>query len=135
VIPQFSAEEWLLIGRAVFLVFSFILATIAFSAWRRAAIRQTNQALTHDAEILRRLEGLDAGLVAVTTLIGQITETLERSERADAVGPRAVAGYPIAIRLARSGASAPELVSSCGISHSEADLVCRLHGSARAANA
>ena len=134
-IPQFSVDEWLLIGRAVFLVFSFILATVTFSAWRRAAIRQTNQALAHDAEILRRLEGLDAGLVAVTTLIGQITETLERSQRADAVGARALSGYPIAIRLARSGASAPELVSSCGISFSEADLVCRLHGTARAANA
>jgi hypothetical protein len=135
VIPQFSAEEWLFIARAVFLVFSFILATVTFAAWRRAAIRQTNQSLAHDAEILRRLEGLDAGLVAVTTLIVQITQTLERSQRADAVGPRALAGYPIAIRLARGGASAPELVASCGISHSEADLVCRLHGSARVAHA
>ncbi len=129
---QFSPEEWLQIGRAVFLVFSFILAAVAFSAWRRAAIQQTERSREHGVEVLRRLEGLDAGLAAVTALIGQITETLERGNRADGAGARALSGYPIAIRLARSGASAPELVSSCGISRSEADLVCRLHGVPRA---
>ncbi len=134
-IPQFSPDEWLQIGRAVFLVFSFLLATVTFSAWRRAAIRQTSQAVAHNAEVLQRLQGLDAGLAAATSLIGQITETLERTQRADTVGARALSGYPIAIRLARGGASAPELVSTCGISHSEADLVCRLHGTPRAANA
>lgn len=134
-IPQFSPDDWLQIGRAVFLVFSFVLAAVTFAAWRRAAIRQLEQSLTHNAQVLRRLEGLDAGLAAVTALIGQVTETLERSTRADAVGGRALAGYPIAIRLARSGASPPELVSTCGISLSEADLVCRLHGTARAATA
>jgi hypothetical protein len=129
--PQFSPEEWLQIGRAVFLVFSFILAAVTFAAWRRTAIRQNEQSLAHGAEVLRRLDGLDAGLAALTTLSGQITETLERTTRADGAGARALSGYPIAIRLARSGASAPELVSTCGISHSEADLVCRLHGAAR----
>lgn len=125
-----SPEEWLQIGRAVFLVFSFILAAVSFAAWRGAALRQAEQSLAHGAEVLKRLEGLDTGLAAVTTLISQITETLERSSRAD--GVRAPTGYPIAIRLARSGASAPELVATCGISFSEADLVCRLHGAARA---
>jgi hypothetical protein len=131
-VSQFSPEEWLQIGRAVFLVFSFILAAVSFSAWRRAAIRQTEQSLAHGAEVLGRLEGLEAGLAAVTTLVGQLTETLERTTRADGAGARALSGYPIAIRLARGGASAPELVSTCGISHSEADLVCRLHGAPRA---
>ncbi len=131
---QFSPEEWLQIGRAVFIVFSFIFAAVSFSAWRRVAIRHTEQSLAHGAEVLRRLEGLDAGLAALTTLSSQITETLERTARADGAGTRALSGYPIAIRLARSGASAPELVSTCGISHSEADLVCRLHGAPRALN-
>lgn len=135
IFSQFSPEDWLQLGRAVFLVFSFVLAAVTFAAWRRAAIRQSEQSRAHGAEVLKRLEGLDAGLAAVTSLIGQVTETLERSTRAEATGARALSGYPIAIRLARSGASAPELVSTCGISHSEADLVCRLHGASRAVNA
>lgn len=133
--PLFSADEWLLIGRAVFLVFSFVLAAVTFAAWRRAACRQIEQALTHDAEVLKRLDAMDARLVATRNLIGQVTETLERLIRADAASGRALSGYPIAIRLARSGASALELVETCGISHSEAELVCRLHGMARAVSA
>jgi Protein of unknown function (DUF2802) len=131
----FSADEWLLLGRAVFLVFSFALAAVTFSAWRRAACRQTEQALVHDAEVLKRLDGLDARLVATRNLIGQVAETLERVVRADAASGRTLSGYPIAIRLARSGASALELVETCGISHSEAELVCRLHGTPRAVSA
>lgn len=131
----FSADEWLLIGRAVFLVFSFVLAAVTFSAWRRAACRQTEQALMHDVEMLKRLDGLDARLVATRNLVGQVTETLERLIRADAASGRTLSGYPIAIRLARSGASALELVETCGISHSEAELVCRLHGLPRAVSA
>jgi hypothetical protein len=133
--PQFSPDEWLLIGRAVFLVFSFILAAVTFAAWRRAAIRQLGQSLAHNAEVLKRLEALDSGLAALTAQVGRISETLERTTHSDTVSARALSGYPIAIRMARSGASAPELVSTCGISLNEADLVCRLHGTQRAANA
>jgi len=85
--------------------------------------------------VLKRLEAVDAGVAAISTLVCQITETLERTARTEGAGVRTLSGYPIAIRLARSGASAPELVSTCGISHSEADLVCRLHGAPRAAHA
>lgn len=128
-----SLEEWMLVARAVFLVFAFVLAAVTFAGWRRAAVRQTERALASDAEVLKRLDGLDARLVAARNLITQLAETLERSARGDAGSNRSQSGYPIAIRLARSGASAQELVTSCGISQSEAELVCRLHGSPRAA--
>ncbi|MBS0580745.1 MAG: DUF2802 domain-containing protein [Proteobacteria bacterium] len=131
---QYSPEEWLQLGRAAFLVFSFLLAALAFRAWRRAAHRQGEQAATQHAETLRRLQDLDGALAAATALIGQLTESLERLTRADATGTRP-SGYPIAIRLARGGATAAELVSTCGISSSEADLVCRLHGAPRVAHA
>ncbi|HYL72121.1 MAG TPA: DUF2802 domain-containing protein [Steroidobacteraceae bacterium] len=129
-----SLTEWLLIGRAAFLVFAFALAAVTFSAWRRAAARQTERSIGHEAEVLKRLDGLDARLVAARNLIAQLTEALERTPRADGGGARTAPGYPIAIRMARSGAAAPELVAACGISQSEAELVCRLHGSPRAAS-
>ena len=130
----FSLTECLLIGRAAFLVFAFVLAAVTFSSWRRAAGRQTERSVSHEAEVLKRLDGLDARLVAARNLIAQLTEAVERAPRADGSGGRAAPGYPIAIRMARSGAAAQELVAACGISQSEAELVCRLHSSPRAAS-
>jgi len=131
-----SMEEWLLIGRAVLLVFFFVLSATTFAAWRRAAIRQSELAQTHDAEILKRLEALDTGLLAARNALAGIAEAMDRSLRSDATGSRASGGYPIAIRMARSGAGAQEVMEACGLSASEAELVCRLHGSsARAATA
>ncbi len=84
---------------------------------------------------MKRLDALDARIVATRSLVAQVSETLERSLRADAASSRALSGYPIAIRLARGGATAQELVETCGISHSEAELVCRLHGAPQALSA
>jgi hypothetical protein len=39
----------------------------------------------------------------------------------------ATPGYQIAIRLAKSGATREELISGCGLSIHEAELVHRLH--------
>jgi uncharacterized protein DUF2802 len=114
-------------------VFSFVLASVTFAAWRRAAIRQTQLSGVHGAEVVKRLDGLDARLVATRNAIAQITETLERVSRKETTGNRAIAGYPIAIRLARGGAGVDELVATCGLSPNEAELVCRIHGAASAA--
>jgi hypothetical protein len=132
-LQRLTLDEYLAIGRAVFLVFSFVLAAVTFAAWRRAATRQLELSGAHDAEMLKRLDGLDARLVATRNAINQITETLERVSRKDTTGTRALAGYPIAIRLARAGAGVDELISTCGLSRNEAELVCRIHGAAATA--
>jgi Protein of unknown function (DUF2802) len=130
-----SLDQWLLIGRALFLIFSFVLAAMTFSAWRRETLRQGEIARTEHTDLGKRLDTLDARLVAMRQALAHVSETFERSGRTDPGSQRVLAGYPIAIRLARSGARAQELVASCGLSASEAELVCRLHGSARAVNA
>jgi hypothetical protein len=125
-----TLETWMLAGRAVFLVFSFVLAEISFTAWRRAARRQTDQILAQSESLLQRLAGLEARLDTTAAAVSRIDERFERQ------GPGATStgqGYQIAIRLARGGASREELVSSCGLSAGEADLVRRLHGAARPA--
>jgi|ERR1700722_9490243 uncharacterized protein YlxW (UPF0749 family) len=132
-LQQLTLDEYLALGRAVFLVFSFVLATVTFAAWRRAAIRQTELSSAHDAEMVKRLDGLDARLIATRNSINHITETLERVSRKETTGNRAIAGYPIAIRLARAGAGVDELVATCGLSPNEAELVCRIHGAAKTA--
>ena len=123
-----STDFLLIAGRAVFLVFSFVVAAISFTAWRRATRRQTAEVLSQSQLVLQRLAELEARVDAARSAVAQLGERLERPA-APAPGPAPSPGYQIAIRLARGGASREELMSSCGLTLAEAELVKRLHGS------
>jgi len=122
-----SAEFLLIAGRAVFLVFSFVVAAVSFTAWRRAARRQTDEALTQSQLVLQRLAELEARVDGARSAIAQLAERLDRPV-APAPSHSPSPGYQIAIRLARGGASREELMSGCGLTLAEAELVKRLHG-------
>jgi len=122
-----SAEFLLIAGRAVFLVFSFIVAAVSFTAWRRATRRQTAEVLSQTQLVLQRLAELEARVDGTRAAIAQLGARLDRpaaATPAHAPSP----GYQIAIRLARGGASREELMSGCGLTLAEAELVRRLHG-------
>ena len=119
-----SIEFLLIAGRALFLVFSFVIAAIGFTAWRRATRRQTAEVLSQTQLVLQRLAELEARLDAARSSIAKLGERLERP----AAPPQPSPGYQIAIRLARGGASREELMSGCGLTLAEAELVRRLHG-------
>ena len=121
-----SAEFLLIAGRAVFLVFSFIVASISFTAWRRATRRQTAEVLSQTQLVLQRLAELEARLDATRAAVAGIGERLDKPAAAAPSSPSP--GYQIAIRLARGGASREELMSGCGLTLAEAELVGRLHG-------
>ncbi len=121
------AEFLLIAGRAVFLVFSFIVAAISFTAWRRATRRQTDEVLSQTQIVLQRLAEIEARVDATKSALAQLAERLERPA-APAPSQSPSPGYQIAIRLARGGASREELMSGCGLTLAEADLVKRLHG-------
>jgi Protein of unknown function (DUF2802) len=125
-----SIEMWLLAGRAVFLVFSFVVAAITFTAWRRSARRQTDQIMAQSEALLQRLAAMQSGLDAMALAVTRLDE---RFDRQNPTGGGTGQGYQIAIRLARGGASRDELMASCGLSLGEAELVRRLHGAARSA--
>lgn len=122
------ATDFLLIaGRAVFLVFSFVVAAISFTAWRGAARRQTAEVLAQSQLVLQRLAELEARVDATRSMVAALGERLERpvaGTSAHSPSP----GYQIAIRLARGGASREELMAGCGLTLAEAELVRRLHG-------
>ena len=122
-----SAEFLLIAGRAVFLVFSFIVAAISFTAWRRATRRQTAEVLSQTQLVLQRLAELEARVDVTRCAIAQLGERLERPAAATP-SPAPSPGYQIAIRLARGGASRDELMTGCGLTLAEAELVRRLHG-------
>jgi hypothetical protein len=148
--PPLSAipmDQALLIGRAVFLIFCFVLATFAFTRWRRASERITSLFFEQNNKLLARLDAMDQQLIAtqaqladaraeITTIATRtqaLAERLEDSEQRRTSAPTAAAApsYQIAIRLARSGAPREELMSSCGLSRQEAELVLRLHAAPR----
>ncbi|MDE2049707.1 MAG: DUF2802 domain-containing protein [Gammaproteobacteria bacterium] len=122
-----STDFLLIAGRAVFLVFSFVVAAISFTAWRRATRRQTDEVLSQSQLVLQRLAELEARLDATKLAITQLGERLDRPA-APAPSQSPSPGYQIAIRLARGGASREELMSGCGLTLAEAELVRRLHG-------
>jgi hypothetical protein len=123
-----SVEFLLIAGRAVFLVFSFVIAAISFTAWRRATRRQTDEVLAQSGLVLQRLAELEARLDAVRGAVGGLGERLDRLTTPAPVPASPSPGYQIAIRLARGGASREELMSGCGLTLAEAELVRRLHG-------
>lgn len=122
-----SVELLLIIGRAVFLVFSFVLATVAFVRWRRATLAQTELVLANHAVVLQRLADLESRVDATNVTVSQLAERIRKPQQVASPTPVATPGYEIAIRLAKSGATREELISGCGLSASEAELVNRLH--------
>lgn len=123
-----SVEFLLVAGRAVFLLFSFVVAAFAFTSWRRAIQVQTAQVLSQTNTVLQRLAALEARVDATKTTISQLGDRLERPALPPA-GNGPSASYQMAIRLAKGGASREELMAGCGLSLAEAELVRRLHGS------
>ncbi len=122
-----SIDVLLIAGRAVFLVFSFVFAAIAFTGWRRATHTQTQRVIEHGELVLQRLAHLEARVDATKL---SVSELGERVDRPGATATSVAPGYQIAIRLAKGGASREELMAGCGLSLSEAELVQRLHSPA-----
>jgi hypothetical protein len=122
-----SVEMLLIAGRAVFLVFSFVLATVAFIRWRRAIEVQTAVVLANHDIVLQRLADLEARVTATNVSIANVGERIQRPQQLASPSAAPAPGYQIAIRLAKGGASREELISGCGLSTHEAGLVHRLH--------
>jgi hypothetical protein len=126
--PPISIELALLAGRAVFLVFCFVVAAIAFTRWRRAADRSTAQFSEQTATVLERIALLEARLESLQQ--GQLELAQKLTSAANAPVGSTAPSYQAAIRMARAGATREELISSCGLTRQEAELVQRLHAPA-----
>jgi len=120
----------LIAGRAVFLLFSFVFAAVAFTAWRRATQQQTQHLLSHTDLVLQRLAHLEARVDATKLSVSELGARVERPAEAAPAAPTAAPGYQLAIRLAKGGASREELMAGCGLSLTEAQLLQRLHAPA-----
>jgi hypothetical protein len=121
----------LLAGRAVFLVFCFAVAAIAFTRWRRNAETTSERFMERTALLLERLSGLEQQIAATNARLDQLQEGLASHLNRPAATNAPAASYQIAIRLARNGSRCEELIESCGLTRQEAELVLRLHAPRR----
>lgn len=121
----------LLIGRAVFLVFCFAVAAIAFTRWRRNAETTSDRFMERTALLLERLSGLEQQIAATNERLDQLQEGLASNLNRPTTTSAPGASYQIAIRLARNGSRCEELIESCGLTRQEAELVLRLHAPRR----
>jgi hypothetical protein len=132
-LPHISPDLALIAGRAVFLVFSFVVAAIAFTRWRRATDRNAEHFAEQNTALLAQLANMEQSLAEAHRKLDALSECRESESRRVVAGGASAPSYQIAIRLARSGAPCEELIASCGVTRQEAELVLRLHGAARAA--
>lgn len=126
-----SLEFILIAARALLLVLAFAGFAWAFTRWRKAAERDTQRVFEQLDLILGELREVTLQIQTGAARSVPAAEAVDAAARfaiAPAAGPR---GYEVAVRLAKNGASREELISSCGISRHEADLLLRLHGSQR----
>jgi membrane protein implicated in regulation of membrane protease activity len=127
--PQISIELLLIAGRAVFLVFSFVIAAVTFTRWRRGAQRSTEQLTVQNSLILERLAAIEERVASANFRVAELAKQLQGELRAASTTSDAQPRYQTAIALAREGASRDELIVSCGLTRQEADLVLRVHAS------
>ncbi len=127
--PMFNLETALVIARAVALVLSLLVFAMAFRYWRRSAERDAQR-------LFEQLDLVRGELMLLAERMDRIesipARTIDRPSAPEVRAPAVVnnpapRGYEVAARLARGGATCEELISSCGLSRHEAELMLRLH--------
>lgn len=129
ILPNPSLETLLIAGRAVLLVVAFWVFALAFSRWRRSDERSNaslHEQLERTFAEVRSLHETVSVMGARLEAMSERTETDPRPAPAVAAGSHR--GYDMATRLARNGSSVDELISNCGVTRHEAELMVRLHG-------
>lgn len=124
-----SIELGLILVRSVTLVAALLMFAWGFRHWRRSAERDAQR-------MFEQLDLIRGELMLLAERIDSLESTppkvVERPAQPEARPPvvannSAPRGYEVAARLARGGATCEELISSCGLSRHEAELMLRLH--------
>jgi hypothetical protein len=131
ILPNPSLETVLIVLRGAMLVGAFWVFALAFTRWRRSDERDSQVLQTKFDQAFAELRSLHETVAVMNARIEAMSERAETdSRRAPPVavvagGPQR--GYDIAMRMAKNGAPVEDLVSNCGITRHEAELLTRLH--------
>jgi hypothetical protein len=118
---------------AVVILAGILIAAIGVARVKRSATLQHSEILGSSIRIVLLLDNLQTAIAASDARISALAAHLD--EHARASQGAASASYNVAIRLARSGASRQDLITTCGVTQQEADLLLRLHGADRVRSA
>jgi Protein of unknown function (DUF2802) len=124
-----SLELTLSLARSITMVLAFLAAAWGFRHWRQAAERDAQRMFEQldliRAELMLLTEHVQSMELQAPPVQERPTPVEVRAPAvANAPAPR---GYEVAARLARGGATCEELISSCGLSRHEAELLIRLN--------
>ncbi|PWG63671.1 DUF2802 domain-containing protein [Sediminicurvatus halobius] len=114
--------------------FALAIAAVALVANRRLA-GELARIEAQSRDTAEQFRGLTAGTVGQSRNLARLQQDLERlRERLDQVASQEGGGaaFEQAIRMARKGHPAGEIMETCGLSQMEADLVVLLHQESRA---
>jgi hypothetical protein len=126
-IPHTILPDYVLIllTGAVVILAGILIAAVCAARLKRSATLQSRQILDGAAWLAEQVEQLSAALAVTDARLAALAARLdEQSRTSQGAAPTS---YNVAIRLARSGASRQELITTCGVTQQEADLVLRLH--------
>jgi hypothetical protein len=131
-LPNPSLDIVLIALRAVVLIGALCVFALAFIRWRRVD-ESHNERLQQQLErAFGELRSLHETVMVMGARIESLSERNEVGSRLAPAGATAPQrGYDMATRLAKNGADVDELITNCGITRHEAELLLRLHAPKR----
>jgi hypothetical protein len=135
ILPNPSLDVVLIALRGLLLIGALCVFALAFNRWRRADEASTVRLHQQLDRAFNEIRSLHETIVVMSARLEALNERVEVDARLAPAGTTAAQrGYDMAVRLAKNGADAEELIANCGITRHEAELLVRLHGAARTAN-
>jgi hypothetical protein len=131
ILPNPSLETVLIVLRGAMLIGAFWVFALAFTRWRRADERDSLLLQAKFEQAFAELRSLHETVAVMNARIEAMSERVETDSRrappVAVVAGGAQRGYDLAMRMAKNGATVEDLVSNCGITRHEAELLTRLH--------
>lgn len=129
----FQFNEWeFFIARAGLLAIALLLFAFALVRWRRAGRRDMQELFTQLQESRGETHTLAELAQQLAVQVAALQSRIEdRQQLQLAVAGGSQRGYELALKLARHGADADDIVSATGVTRHEAQLLTRLHNPAR----
>jgi hypothetical protein len=135
-LPSPSLEVVLIAARGLLLIGAFWVFALAFIRWRRSDERDSQLLREQMLRAFGELRSLHETVSVMSARLEALGDRADYDARLAPVGASGVQrGYDLATRLARNGSEVDELVSTCGITRHEAELLVRLHAAKARENA
>ena len=126
-----SVEVLLIAARGVALLAALSVLAWALMRWHKAAQRDAQRLFEQTDLLTAELNALAFIVRSTSERLEELHNRFDTQSRLNTGAPAASQrGYEFATRLVKNGASAADLITSCGISRHEAELLIRLNGGA-----